>query len=56
MLKGVEAAESAGLHVKINMVRNLRHFFQRGEVTDQELRTLHGIITELVRRRNIGSR
>ncbi len=31
------------------MVRNLRHFFQRGEVTRQELNTLHGIITELVR-------
>lgn len=31
------------------MVRNLRHFFQRGEVTRQELNTLHGIITELAR-------
>ena len=30
------------------MVRNIRHFFQRGEVTEQELRTLHGIVTELV--------
>ncbi|MGD0105563.1 MAG: RNA methyltransferase [Rhodopila sp.] len=29
------------------MVRNLRHFFQRGEVTEQELRTLHGVVTEL---------
>jgi tRNA/rRNA methyltransferase len=29
------------------MLRNIRHFFQRGEVTDQELRTLHGIVTEL---------
>jgi tRNA C32,U32 (ribose-2'-O)-methylase TrmJ len=29
------------------MVRNIRHFFQRGEVTDQELRTLHGVVTEL---------
>jgi TrmH family RNA methyltransferase len=29
------------------MVRNIRHFFQRGEVTVQELRTLHGIVTEL---------
>jgi TrmH family RNA methyltransferase len=29
------------------MIRNIRHFFQRGEVTDQELRTLHGIVTEL---------
>lgn len=32
------------------MVRNLRHFFQRGEATQQELRTLHGVLTELVRR------
>jgi len=31
------------------MVRNLRHFFTRGEVTRQELNTLHGIITELGR-------
>ena len=29
------------------MVRNIRHLFQRGEVTDQELQTLHGIVTEL---------
>ena len=29
------------------MVRNIRHLFQRGEVTDQELRTLHGMVTEL---------
>ena len=29
------------------MVRNIRHFFQRGEATEQELRTLHGIVTEL---------
>jgi TrmH family RNA methyltransferase len=29
------------------MVRNIRHFFQRGEVTGQELRTLHGIVAEL---------
>jgi TrmH family RNA methyltransferase len=29
------------------MVRNIRHFFERGEVTEQELRTLHGVITEL---------
>lgn len=33
------------------MVRNIRHFFQRGEVTGQELRTLHGIVTELARGR-----
>jgi tRNA/rRNA methyltransferase len=29
------------------MVRSIRHLFQRGEVTEQELRTLHGIVTEL---------
>jgi TrmH family RNA methyltransferase len=29
------------------MVRNIRHFFQRGEATEQEIRTLHGIVTEL---------
>jgi len=34
------------------MVRNLRHFFTRGEVTRQELNTLHGIISELGKRRN----
>jgi cysteinyl-tRNA synthetase/tRNA/rRNA methyltransferase len=33
------------------MVRNLRHFFGRGEVTEQELRTLHGIVTELAQGR-----
>ncbi len=31
------------------MVRNLRHFFQRGEATEQELNTLHGIVTALAR-------
>jgi tRNA/rRNA methyltransferase len=33
------------------MVLNLRHLFQRGEVTEQELRTLHGVVTELARGR-----
>ena len=33
------------------MVRNLRHLFERGEVTEQELRTLHGVVTELARGR-----
>jgi tRNA/rRNA methyltransferase len=33
------------------MVRNLRHFFTRGEVTRQELNTLHGVVSELVRGR-----
>ncbi len=32
---------------RAGMVRNIRHLFQRGEVTKQELRTLHGIVTEL---------
>ena len=37
------------------MVRNIRHFFQRGEVTEQELRTLHGVVTELAHgRRQFG--
>jgi TrmH family RNA methyltransferase len=37
------------------MVRNIRHFFQRGEVTEQELRTLHGVVTELaIGRRRLG--
>jgi len=35
------------------MVRNLRHFFERGEVTEQELRTLHGVVTELTRGRKM---
>ena len=29
------------------MIRNIRHFFQRGEVTEQELRTLNGVVAEL---------
>jgi TrmH family RNA methyltransferase len=33
------------------MVRNLRHFFTRGEITRQELNTLHGVVSELVRGR-----
>ena len=37
------------------MVRNIRHLFERGEVTEQELRTLHGIVTELaLGRRQLG--
>ena len=37
------------------MVRNIRHLFQRGEVTEQELRTLHGVVTELAHgRRQFG--
>jgi len=40
---------------RTGMVRNLRHFFQRGEATTQELNTLHGIISELVRKRESGT-
>ncbi|QCE35521.1 RNA methyltransferase [Acetobacteraceae bacterium] len=29
------------------MVRNIRQYFQRGSITEQELRTLHGIISAL---------
>lgn len=38
------------------MVRNIRHFFQRGEATEQELRTLHGIVTELALGRRLRGR
>lgn len=31
------------------MVRNIRNIFQRAAMTDQEIRTLHGVIAELVR-------
>jgi hypothetical protein len=31
---------------RLGMVHNLRHLFQRGNVTEQELRILHGVITE----------
>jgi len=34
-----------------SMVRNIRALFGRAELTDQELRTLHGILTELVTKR-----
>ncbi len=29
------------------MVRNIRHLFERGQITTQELRTMHGIVKEL---------
>lgn len=38
------------------MVRNIRHFFERGEVTEQEIRTLHGIVTELALGRRLRGR
>ena len=36
---------------RAGMVRNIRHLFQRGEITEQEVRTLHGIVAELSRGR-----
>lgn len=33
------------LEKRPSMVRNLRNLFQRAELTDQEIRTLHGIVT-----------
>jgi TrmH family RNA methyltransferase len=51
----VDELDAAGfLHnaaKRAGMVRNLRHWFLRGEVTEQELRTLHGVVTELGRGR-----
>lgn len=35
-----------------SMVRNIRNMFQRAALTEQEIRTLHGIVTELVTLRN----
>ncbi len=35
-----------------SMVRNIRNMFQRSNLTEQEIRTLHGIVTELVTLRN----
>jgi TrmH family RNA methyltransferase len=49
----IRACDDAGFlknpQKRPGMVRNLRHFFQRGEVTTQELNTLHGVITDLAR-------
>lgn len=33
--------------IKPSMVRNVRNLFQRAELTEQEVRTLHGIVTAL---------
>ena len=35
-----------------SMVRNLRNLFQRAHCTEQELRTLHGVITAFMGPRN----
>jgi len=37
------------------MVQNIRHLFQRGEITHQELRTMHGVVAGLaLGRRRLG--
>jgi len=37
------------------MVQNIRHLFERGEVTEQEVRTLHGVVAGLAQgRRRLG--
>jgi tRNA/rRNA methyltransferase len=38
------------------MVRNVQHLFQRGEVTSQEVRTLHGIVQMLALGRRVRGR
>ncbi len=51
----IRACDEAGFlknaQKRPGMVRNLRHLFERGEVTVQELNTLHGIVTDLARGR-----
>jgi tRNA/rRNA methyltransferase len=49
-----ELDEAGFLHVvekRPVMVRNIRNLFQRAELTEQEVRTLHGIVTGLSGRR-----
>lgn len=50
-----EALDSTGFfktpELRPSMVRNLRNLFHRAELSDQEVRTLHGVITALVGRR-----
>jgi tRNA/rRNA methyltransferase len=38
-------------HMRAAMVRNLRAIFSRTRLTLQEVRTLHGVLTELVTKR-----
>ena len=38
-------------HTRANMVRNLRNFIARGSPTEQEVRTLHGVVTALAGRK-----
>ena len=39
------------LEKRPNMVRTIRNIFQRARLTDQDVRTLHGIVSGLIRRR-----
>lgn len=51
--------EAAGFftpaHKKDVMVRNLRNILNRRDLTAQDVRTLHGVVTQLVRGRRVGS-
>jgi tRNA/rRNA methyltransferase len=38
-------------HMRPAMIRNIRALFGRIQLTDQEVRTLHGMLTELVTKR-----
>jgi tRNA/rRNA methyltransferase len=42
-------------HTRASMVRNLRNFITRASATEQEVRTLHGVVTALAGRRWRGS-
>lgn len=37
---------------KPSMVRNIRNIFMRGDLSDQEVRTLHGVLTALIKKKN----
>ncbi len=55
-LDHLEEALDAGNYFKVEAmrpanVRTIRNLFSRAELTDQEIRTLHGIVTALVGRR-----
>lgn len=47
-----KSLEDAGFfkaeNLKPTMVRNIRNIFMRGDLSDQEVRTLHGILTALI--------
>jgi tRNA/rRNA methyltransferase len=36
---------------RASMVRNLRNIFLRGDLTDTEVRTLHGVVSALLKAR-----